>query len=203
MRQITSQRREAAARRLIDAAEAPALRSSPRVAAQAAGAAHHAACWAELMATRVVLAFESGRQTAPSAPRAGPPLRASSDFTSQVMARLAAPTPEPDPREVRAAQARLHMRRVARVYMALVLTGGVVMTAIAIGAPWLLLGVVAAGTSVALIALTLTSNISRMTGGFISGFGVAYLAMLAALAPPLLLMARRSGRGRPPSSRRS
>jgi uncharacterized membrane protein len=94
------------------------------------------------------------------------------------------------------------MRRLARVYMTLVLASGVALLALATLAPWLLLGLVAALVSLALIAMTVAAFVSRLTGGVVSGFGVAYVAMLAALAPPLLLLARRAGRGPFASTRR-
>jgi hypothetical protein len=130
---------------------------------------------------------------APIPPRA-PTARASADFTAQVMARLATPPTEPDPREVRARQVRAHVRRLAWVYLALVVVSGVALLALATLAPWMLLALIAAFISLALIAMTFATFISRLTGGAISGFGVAYLAMLATLTAPLLLLARRTGR---------
>ncbi len=139
---------------------------------------------------------------APSAPRTALPARASSDFTGQVMARLATPTPEQDPRERKARQTRSKMRRLVGVYLALVLLSGVALLLIAAFAPWTIMGLVTALVSGTLLAMTLASLVSRATGGVVSGIGVAYIAMLAALAPPLWLLARRATRGRSSSSRR-
>lgn len=130
---------------------------------------------------------------APIPPRA-PTARASADFTAQVMARLATPPPEPDPREARARQVRAHVRRLVWVYLALVVVSGAALLALATLAPWMLLALIASFISLALIAMTFATFISRLTGGAISGFGVAYLAMLATLTAPLLLLARRTGR---------
>ncbi len=138
---------------------------------------------------------------APIPPRT-PTARASSDFTAQVMARLATPPPEPDPREARARRVRAHVRRLAWVYLALVVVSIVALLALATLAPWMLLALIAAFISLALIAMTFATFISRLTGGAISGFGVAYLAMLATLTAPLLLLARRTGRGPFPHTRR-
>jgi hypothetical protein len=154
------------------------------------------------MSARLTHATLQAQQPAPPIPHGTPAVRASSDFTAQVMARLTTPPPEPDPRETRARQVRAHMRRLARVYMTLVLASGVALLALATLAPWLLLGLVAALVSGALIAMTFAAFVSRLTGGVVSGFGVAYVAMLAALAPPLLLLARRAGRGPFSSTRR-
>jgi hypothetical protein len=133
----------------------------------------------------------------PPAPRFTPhasPARASSDFTAQVMARLATP-PEPDPREARARQMRAHVRRLAGVYLTLVLVGVVALIVLAALAPWTLVGLVAGIVSLALVAMAVAGFISRLTGGAISGLGVAYVAMLATLSSSLLLIARRIGRG--------
>ncbi|HZC04222.1 MAG TPA: hypothetical protein VE338_01140 [Ktedonobacterales bacterium] len=169
---------------------------------QAAHAAHAAACWAEVMSTRLSQTFAETRQPAPPLPLGAPSARASADFTSQVMARLSTPAPDPDPRETRAKLMRAHARRLASVYATLLLASGVVLLALTVVAPWLLLGLVAAIVSAVLLAMTFATFVSRLTGGLVSGFGVAYLAMLATLTPPLLLLARRSGRGRFPTSRR-
>lgn len=136
-------------------------------------------------------------QAQPSPPRFSQhpaPVRTSADFTAQVMARLSAPPPEPDPRESRARAIRAHMRRLAGVYLSLVLVGGVGVALLAVLAPWALVGLAAAIVSLALVALAFAAFIGRLTGGAISGFGVAYLAMLATLSSSLLLLARRFGR---------
>jgi hypothetical protein len=217
MRQITSQLREAATRRRLmgagnDAGGASADHSvdmsdttgtaTPRALprAQAAHAARRAACLIELLSAQVALAM--AQQPSPPVPHGAPSARASADFTAQVMARLATPPPEPDPREARAKRMRAHVRRLAGIYLALVLVSGVALLALATLAPSLLLGLVAGIISLALIAMTFAAFISRLTGGAISGFGVAYLAMLATLTAPLLVLARRTGRGPFPRSRR-
>ncbi|HEU5344296.1 MAG TPA: hypothetical protein VFX31_01520 [Ktedonobacterales bacterium] len=136
-------------------------------------------------------------QAQPSPPRFSQhpsPARASADFTAQVMARLSTPPPEPDPRESRTRTMRAHVRRLAGVYLSLVLVGGVGVALLAVLAPWALVGLAAAIVSLALVALAFAAFIGRLTGGAISGFGVAYLAMLATLSSSLLLLARRFGR---------
>ncbi len=201
MRQITSQLRAAATRRrLIDADVASAAYRPTRFAATAL---RRSACWAEEKMIRVALAAPFANQSAPRTPQMAPSPRMSSDFTSQVMARLSTQPPEPDPREKRAKQARAHMRRLARVYLALVVIGVAVLIATAVLDPSALLGVVAATISLTVLMMTLADTISRLSGGLISGVGVLYLAMLAALAPPFAIIARRTGRGRIPTSRRS
>lgn len=226
MRQITSLLREAATRRRLigagnDAGGLPATYSTDTTESltrQTLQAARFAACWVEVMSTRLSESLSESlpqsmsqsmfqpmshaQQPAPPLPRGAPAARASSDFTAQVMARLSTPAPEPDPRETRTALMRAHARRVAGVYISLLLVSGVAVIALAIFAPWLLLGLVAAIVSVVLIAMTFATFIGKLTGGVVSGFGVAYLAMLATLTPPLLLLARRSGRGHGPRSRR-
>ena len=89
---------------------------------------------------------------------------------------------------------RAHVRRLAGVYLSLVLVGGVGVALLAVLAPWALVGLAAAIVSLALVALAFAAFIGRLTGGAISGFGVAYLAMLATLSSSLLLLARRFGR---------
>ncbi len=201
MRHMTSQLREAASRRhVIDASVAPAEHTSCR--AQAAHSLRVAACWSETLATRFSMLASQSRQSVPPLPQTTPTARASSDFTAQVMARLAAPPPEPDPRETRARQARAHMRRVAHIYLTLVLASGVVLLLLATVAPWVLLGLVTGIVSLALLAMTFASYVSRLTDGVISGFGVAWLLMLAALVPPLIWLARRTTRRRYAPSRR-
>lgn len=204
MRQITSQLRVAATRRrLVDADVTHAAHIPACFAGAALPALRRSACWAEEKMTRLALAAPFSHQSAPRAPQTAPSPRMSSDFTSQVMARLATPPPEPDLREQRAKQARAHMRRVARMYLALVLIGAAGLIAIAVVDPAALLGVVAATVSLAVLIMTFGDTISRLTGGLISGVGVVYLAMLAALAPPIVFIARRTGRGRAPTAPRS
>lgn len=136
-------------------------------------------------------------QAQPSPPRLSQhpaPARASANFTAQVMARLSTPPPEPDLRETRARAMRAHVRRLAGVYLSLVLVGAVGVALLAVLAPWTLVGLAAAIVSLALVALAFAAFVARLTGGAISGFGVAYLAMLATLSSSLLLVARRFGR---------
>ncbi|HEY7850791.1 MAG TPA: hypothetical protein VIC27_12050, partial [Ktedonobacterales bacterium] len=109
--------------------------------AQAAHTARRAACLIELLSAQLTLAM--AQQPSPPIPRGAPSARASADFTAQVMARLATPPPEPDPREARAKRMRAHVRRLAGVYLALVLVSGVALLALATLAPSLLLGLVA------------------------------------------------------------
>ena len=223
MRQIPSLLRVAATRRRLhgvgngadDASaghspkthdETRATRALPTL--QAARAVRCLARQAEALTTRLcgmtyaMAQMSPGPQPmAPIPPRA-PSARASADFTSQVMARLATPPPEPDPREARARRVRAHVRRLAWVYLALVVVSGAVLLALATLAPWMLLALIATFISLALIAMTFATFISRLTGGAISGLGVAYLAMLATLTPPLLLLARRTGRGPFPHTRK-
>lgn len=158
--------------------------------------------WQPARLAPAAYAMSQAQPPSPLIPRPTSSARASADFTAQVMARLSTPPPEPDPREARARRARAHIRRLAGVYLALVLVSGVALLALATLAPWMLLSVVAAIISLALIAMAFAAFISRLTGGAISGFGVAYLAMLATLTAPLLLLARRTGRGLFPRSRR-
>jgi hypothetical protein len=97
---------------------------------------------------------------------------------------------------------RAQMRRLAGVYLTLVLVGVVALIALAALAPWALVGLVAGIVSLALVAMTFAGAISRLTGGAISGLGVAYVAMLATLSSSLLLIARRFGRGSSRAARR-
>ncbi|HKT37464.1 MAG TPA: hypothetical protein VJR48_03775 [Ktedonobacterales bacterium] len=156
------------------------------------------ASWVEI--SRDPWAMSQAQPSPPQFTRSPAPARTSADFTAQVMARLSAPPPEPDPRETRARAFHAHMRRLAGVYLSLVLVGAVAVALLAMLAPWTLVGLAATIVSLALVALTLAAFIGRLTGGAISGFGVAYLAMLATLSSSLLLLARRFGRR---SSRRA
>ncbi len=185
MTQITSLLRVAASRRALLAAAAPAP-ITPAPAAQMPPSA---------------LALEAQRPPYDSQSFPTPPARASADFTARVMARVTAQPPEPDPRELRAQLARARLRRLARVYVTLLVVSGVALLALALLAPWLLVGGVAAIVSLLLLAVTFATLISAVTGGLISGFGVAWLAMLAALTVPLLVLARRAGRRTPSSTR--
>lgn len=203
MRHITSPLREAASRRQVsDAAVGPADHSTAQFTTQANHAMRNAACRAETLLTYLSLSALQSRQPAPQAPRMSPPLRTSPDFTAQVMARLASTPLEPDPRDRRERKGRAHMRRFARIYLALVLVSGVALGVVAALAPSVLLGMLTGIVSVALLAVAFTSFVSSATDGVISGFGVAWLAMLAALAPPLWLLARHATRGRSTSTRR-
>jgi len=205
MRQITSllravapNRRPAGVIRVLGDAPADISNCAPHpVSAYATQAVRSAERWAELVSLQLASAMSQMAPT-PPAPRFTPhasPARASSDFTAQVMARLATPTPEPDPREARSRQMRAHVRRLAGVYLTLVLVGMVALIVLAALAPWTLVGLVAGIVSLALVAMAVAGFISRLTGGAISGLGVAYVAMLATLSSSLLLMARRIGRG--------
>lgn len=127
------------------------------------------------------------------APQIARSARPQLDFTAQVMARISAPLPPPDPRIARLQQARAHARRVARIYGALIVASAVALLALGMVAPWVLVALLASLVSLALLAGGAIALVGRMTGGAVSGFGVAYLAMLAALAPPLLLLARHNG----------
>jgi hypothetical protein len=185
---------------LIDAGGAPADYSTDTLASHASQPVWRFACWAEALSLRLPRLIALAHQPAPPTPRITTPARASADFTAQVMARLATPPPEPDPRETKSRQAHARMRRLAGIYLTLVLASGVALLALATVAPWAVMGLAATGVSAALVAMTFASLVSQLTDGLVSGFGVAYLAMLAALAPPLLLLARRAGRS--PSRRR-
>lgn len=83
----------------------------------------------------------------------------------------------------------------AQVYGILVLASAVTLAALAVTAPWVLVALVAGVMSFVLVALTALTLMSRVTGGALSGLGLAYAAMLAALAPPLLMLAKRTRRG--------
>jgi hypothetical protein len=204
MRQITSLLRAVAPRRRPAGVsyvigDAPADISNSATHPCSAQAVQRVEAWAEIVALRLSSAMS---QTPPRITPHASPARASSDFTAQVMARLAAPPPEPDPRESRARQMRAHMRRLVGVYLTLVLVGVVALIALAALAPWALVGLVAGIVSLALVAMTFAGAISRLTGGAISGLGVAYVAMLATLSSSLLLIARRVGRGSSRAARR-
>lgn len=200
MRQITSLLRAVAPRRrpagvnyVIDDAPADFPNNATHLfPAHAEQVVRRVEAWAEIVSLQLASAMS---QTPPRFTPHATPARASSDFTAQVMARLATPPPEPDPREARARQMRAHMRRLAGVYLSLVLVGVLALIALAALAPWALVGLVAGIVSLALVAMTFAGAISRVTGGAISGLGVAYVAMLATLSSSLLLIARRIGRG--------
>lgn len=205
MRQITSLLRAAALRRrpagvVYPIGDTPADISTTAphpVSTHLTRAVRSAERWAEIVSLQSASAMSQMAPT-PPAPRYTPhtsAARASSDFTAQVMARLAAPPPEPDPREARARQVRAHVRRLAGVYLTLVLVGVVALIVLAALAPWTLVGLIAGIVSLALVAMAFVGFISRVTGGAISGLGVAYVAMLATLSSSLLLIARRIGRG--------
>lgn len=130
---------------------------------------------------------------APLAPRS---TTAPNDFTAQVMARIATPPPLPDPRLERARYVRAKAGFIARVYITLILAASVSIALLALVAPWTLVTVVAGAISVALLLVTGLAFIARMTGGFVSGLGVIYAAMFAALTPSLLMLWRRIKRHR-------
>lgn len=205
MRQITSLLRAAALRRrpagdTYIPGDTPADISTTaphHISVHAKQAVRSAERWAQIVSFPFASAMSQMAPT-PPAPRFTPhasPARASSDFTAQVMARLSTPPPEPDPREARSRQMRAHVRRLAGVYLALVLVGVVALIVLAALAPWTLVGLVAGIVSLALVAMAFAGFISRVTGGAISGLGVAYVAMLATLSSSLLLIVRRIGRG--------
>lgn len=203
MNHSASRRRVAATRRrvmhaLVDLAR-PLISQRSTSASLAPGGASH---WAEPLAARLAapVAFQQ-RNSAPPVIHTPPP-RASADFTAQVMARVATSPLGTDPRDVRARRSRARMRRLARVYLTLIIVSGVALVALAIFAPWTLLAALAAIVSVATLALALTTLVSDATDGVISGFGVAWMAMLAALVPLLWLMARQATRGRKPAAHR-
>lgn len=204
MRHNPSQLRVAATRRrMMAASKAPADHSTHTLAPTQAGLAmRHAACWGEVLAIRLTGALFHSRPSYPPAPQTNLTARASSDFTAQVMARLSTPPPEPDPREARAKRVRAHMRRFTRIYIALVLISGVALLALAAFSPRILFGMVSSIVSLALAVMAFATLIGRLTNGVISGFGLAYVAMLAALALPLAVLARRTARGRYASTRR-
>jgi hypothetical protein len=118
------------------------------------------------------------------------------DFTAQVMARLATPPPAPDPRQVRARARRARAGVVARVYIALTLVAALGVAIAALVAPWALITVVVSVVGALVALLAGAAFIARATGGFVSGFGVIYAAMLALLTPALLMLASRMRRRR-------
>lgn len=205
MNHSASRRRGAATRRrVMDAVVdfARPITTQPSTSASLASGA--APRWAEPLAAWLAapVAFQQRNSAPPVIRAATPPPRASADFTAQVMARVATSPLGTDPHEARARRSHAHMRRLARIYLALVIVSGAALLALAIFAPWTLLAGVAALVSVASLALALTTYVSDATDGVVSGFGVAWVAMLAALIPLLWLMARQATRGRKPPARR-
>ncbi len=130
------------------------------------------------------------------APRLPRSTTAPKDFTAQVMARLATPPPPPDPRLERTRTVRARAGAIARVYITLILAAAVGVALLALVAPWMLVMGVAGVISAALLLVIGVAFIARATGGFISGFGVIYAVMLAALTPSLLMLWRRFRRQR-------
>lgn len=130
------------------------------------------------------------------APRSPQPPTAPKDFTAQVMARLSTPLSPPDPRQQRALQMRAKAGLIARVYVTLILVTTVAIALLALLAPWTLITLLAAVISAILLIIAGIAFVARATGGFVSGFGVVYAAMLAALTPPLLMLAHRFRRQR-------
>ena len=129
-------------------------------------------------------------------PRSPQSTTAPKDFTAQVMARLATPPPPPDPRLARARVVRAKAGVIARVYITLILAAAVGIALLALVAPWALMTIVAGIISAALILVGGVAFIARATGGFVSGFGVIYAAMFAALTPSMLMLWRRFRRQR-------
>src|SRR5579859_6522413 len=123
------------------------------------------------------------------APRSPQPSAAPKDFTAQVMARLSTPLPPPDPRLRRTREMRARAGLIARAYVTLILVATIAIALLALFAPWTLITLLAAVISAALLIIAGIAFIGRATGGFVSGFGVVYAAMLAALTPPLLMLA--------------
>jgi uncharacterized membrane protein len=130
------------------------------------------------------------------APRSPQPTTAPKNFTAQVMARLMVAPPPPDPRLRRARRIRARASLFARVYITLILVATVVIAVLALLAPWTLITLLAAVISTVLLVVTGIAFIGRATGGFVSGLGVLYAAMLAALTPSLLMLAHRFRRQR-------
>ena len=118
------------------------------------------------------------------------------DFTAHVMARLSTPLPPPDPHPKRKRQVRARAGLVARVYVTLLLLAAVAIVFLALIAPWALVAAVVSVISAALLILGAVTFVGRATGGLVSGLGVIYAAMLAALTPSLLMLAHRFRRQR-------
>jgi hypothetical protein len=110
------------------------------------------------------------------------------DFTAQVMARIATPPSPPDPRIERAHKLRARAGMVARIYATLILAAAVGIALVALVAPWALVTLVVSAIGFTLFLLAGVAFIARATGGFVSGFGVIYAAMLAALTPSMLML---------------
>lgn len=134
-------------------------------------------------------------------PRSPESTTAPKDFTARVMARLSTPLPPPDPHLKRKRLIRAKAGLIARVYMTFVLMAAVAIALLALVAPWALVAVAASIISGALLVIGAVAFIGRATGGFVSGFGVIYAAMLAALTPSLLMIRRRFRRQQPRSDR--
>ena len=198
MSHIASRLREAATRRHVMDAVVDTSRPHITYHSTPARPAPHSAdrlALAVEVDPRAPLALEN-RDASPPAMRIVTTPRTSADFTAQVMARVSSIPPEPDPRELRARRSRTHMRRFARVYLALVIVSGAALVALGFYAPWVLLEALAGIVSASLVAVTLASLVSNATDGVISGFGVAWVAMLAALFPALFLVGRRTSHKR-------
>ncbi len=198
MSHIASRLREAATRRRV--MDAVVDTSRPHITHRSTSAQlapHSADQWASAVGAELLapLAFEE-RRSSPPALRVVAPPRTSTDFTAQVMARVASMPPEPDPREQRARVRRAHMRRFARIYLMLVIVSGAALVALAFYAPWAPVKALASVISATLVVVTLASFVSNATDGLVSGFGVAWVVMLAALAPALFLVTRRTTRKR-------
>jgi hypothetical protein len=131
------------------------------------------------------------------APHPLQPPTAPKDFTAQVMARLSTPLPPPDPRLKSKRQVRARAGLVARVYVTLVLVAAVAMILLSLIAPWALVAALASVISAALLIIGAVAFVGRATGGLVSGLGVVYAAMLAALTPSLFMLAHRFRRRRP------
>ncbi|HEX9035574.1 MAG TPA: hypothetical protein VF808_01135 [Ktedonobacterales bacterium] len=125
---------------------------------------------------------------------------ASTDFTAQVMARLTAPVPPLDSSIMRARKARARAGVFARVYFAVLLIAAIVVTILAIIAPWTLETVIVGLLGAFVAILAGVALIARATGGFVTGLGVLYAAMLTLLTPSILMLAHRTRRrrSRPP-----
>lgn len=204
MSHIASRLREAATRcHVMDAVVDISRPHITHRSTSARPAPHSADRWAAAVEAELYapLALEK-RDTSPPALRVVAPPRASADFTAQVMARVSSMPPEPDPRETRARRTRARMRRFARIYLALVIVSGAALVALAFYAPWAPVKALASVISATLVVVTLASLVSNATDGLVSGFGVAWVAMLAALPPALFLVTRRTARKRRARSQR-